>query len=130
MYTVHNQYHLKRSRLAIVFQLSILFILSFILYFALDPSVWVVSLLLFGLSILFFHRSPSVESLQHLDQQYWSVKFKNQHAVERICISHFIDHSLYIVVYIANDQQKNIVIWRDQLDIQYWKSLKLHAKLN
>lgn len=126
---VHKSYHLKRSRLSITFQLCIGLMMSIMLYSLLSVGVWFVALGLLGLSFWLFQRLPRVESLELLDHQQWSLKFHNTDQVERVYFSHWIDHSLYIVIYFSGSEVHNIVIWRDQLDLKYWKSLKVHANL-
>ena len=68
--------------------------------------------------------------MEQLDQAEWSLEFEQQNTIHRLKLTHFIDHHFYIVAYFSDQKIKNIVIWRDQLDLMYWKKLKIRAKMH
>lgn len=127
---VHNHFVLKRSRMATVFQMTSMLIISSLLFILMPMIVWLISTIFLVVTFYRFNRQAKVEYLFQLDQSEWSVQFHNQTKTHRVQLSHFLDHSLYIVVYFSHSQIKNIVIWKDQVDLKAWKTLKSHAKLN
>ena len=127
---VNERFELKHSRLAIVFQLCFMGVISLILYFAISLAFWMLSVVLMVVTFIIFNRRPKIKKLEQLDQAEWSLEFEQQNTIHRLKFTHFIDHHFYIVAYFSDQKIKNIVIWRDQLDLMHWKKLKIRAKMN
>ena len=127
---VNERFELKHSRLAIVFQLCFMGVISLILYFAINLAFWMLCIVLMVVACITFNRRPKIKKLEQLEQSEWSLEFEQQNTIHRLKLTHFIDHHFYIVVYFSDQKIKNIVIWRDQLDLMHWKKLKIRAKMN
>ena len=125
----NRQFKLKRSALSHAFQFFIFTVLMILLYQVVSPLIWGLFFCL-GLVVylLFFRRTSQVSSLEYLDEQDWSLQRINQ-PVQRVQISHIFDHQVYIVVYFMHARAKPMIIWRDQLSLKQWKSLKVLAKM-
>ena len=125
----NRQFKLKRSALSHAFQFFIFTVLMILLYQVVSPLIWGLFFCL-GLVVylLFFRRTSQVSSLEYLDGQDWSLQRINQ-PVQRVQISHIFDHQVYIVVYFMHARAKPMIIWRDQLSLKQWKSLKVLAKM-
>ncbi|OTG81301.1 hypothetical protein B9T33_06445 [Acinetobacter sp. ANC 5054] len=125
----NRQFKLKRSVMSHAFQFFIFAVLMTLLYQVVSPMIWGI---FFGLGLvvylLFFRRVLHVSSLEYLDGQDWSLHRLHQ-PVQRVQISHIFDHQLYIVVYFMHARAKPVIIWRDQLSLKQWKSLKVLAKM-
>lgn len=127
---VNESYELKHSRLAIVFQLCLMICMSLVLYFVISLGVWLISMILILVILLWFNQKPKLIRLEQLDQAEWSLKFERQSNITQVSLSHCIDHQFYIVLYFSDKKIKNSVIWQDQLNLMDWKKLKIRAKLN
>lgn len=127
---MHDHYVLKHSRLSIVFQCCFILFISVVLYVALDLMQWVLATILLWLLLYFFRNKPKIQYLYLLDQSEWSIQYEHNAQVYRVMLTGFTDHYFYIVIYVSDPKIKNIVIWKDQMDIKGWKSLKIRAKLN
>lgn len=128
MYTDHNAFILKRSRLAIAFSLLI-FILITILSFETLPVL--IFLLIFIIQIIiyyFFIKNIKLFSLHYLDHDEWTLSFNQQNKTERIHITRLINHHLYIVIYFDGSKRDSVVIWCDQLSANQWKNLVVLAR--
>ena len=126
---VHEQYVLKHSRLATVFQLLLFICITLIIY---SLCHWIVSILLISLMIGFwmaFKRQPSIQSLQQLEADLWSIQFQHDAKVHRVRIHQMLDHGLYIMLYFEHTQYRSLIIWRDQVDVLAWKGLRTRVKL-
>lgn len=125
----NRQFKLKRSFLSHAFQFFIFAVLMTLLYQLLTPMLWGIFFLI-GLVVyvLFFRKHLHVTSLEYLDGADWSLQRLNR-PVQRVQISHILDHQLYIVVYFMHARAKPVIIWRDQLSLKQWKSLKVLAKM-
>ncbi len=122
-------YRLKRSLLALAFQLTIFVILMWVLYQLLPVWIWGICLLA-GLVMyqLFYRKQPHITQFEYLDGREWTLSYPDQHS-QRAMISHVIDHQAYIVVYFQHAQVRPLLIWCDQLSRQQWKSLKVLTKM-
>lgn len=121
-------FQLKRSYLALFFQLCIFTLLMILLYQILPFSFWCGFLLLGAVVyILFYRKTPQITGLDYLDGKEWTLFAAGQK--QRVLISHIIDHQAYIVVYFQHARTKPIIIWCDQVSFQQWKSLKILAKM-
>lgn len=125
-----RHFQLKTSRLAYVFQLSIYAILMLVLYQLLPLAMWLISLIAGFVLYLFFLRGPQHHKLQHLDGRDWSLTLKAQADVQRVQISHIVDHRLYIVIYFQHFRAKPMLVWCDQLPLIQWKALKVLTRMH
>ena len=125
----NRHFQLKPSRLAYVFQLSIYAILMFVLYQLLPLWLWLIALVAGFILYLFFLRGPQHFQLQYLDGRDWSLSHKTQSDVQRVQISHIIDHRAYIVIYFQHFRAKPTLVWCDQLSLRQWKALKILTKM-
>lgn len=123
-----GSFQLKRSYLALLFQLFIFTVLMAILYQLLPLYVW-CGLLLLGtvIYLLFYRKSPHITGLDYLDGKEWTLSAAGQK--QRVHISHIIDHQAYIVVYFQHARTKPMIIWCDQVPRKQWKSFKILAKM-
>ncbi len=129
MCMVHREFHLKHSRISIVFQLVIILLIIFILYQLLNILFLIFSIILLLLSFLLFNKKEKTEYLAYLDDDVWSLKFKNNKEIYRVGIKNILNHQLYVVVQFKQSEQKPIVIWFDQLNRTQWKNLKVLSVL-
>lgn len=125
----NRHFQLKSSRLAYVFQLSVYAVLMFVLYQLLPFWLWLTSLIIGFVLYLFFLRGPQHCQLQHLDGRDWSLSLKAQGDVQRVQISHIVDHRAYIVIYFQHFRAKPMLVWCDQLPLLQWKALKVLTKM-
>ena len=125
----NRHFKLKRSFLSHAFQFFIFAVLMTLLYQLLTPMLWGIFFLI-GLVVyvLFFRKHLRVTSLDYLDGTDWSLQRLNR-PVQRVQISHILDNQMYIVVYFMHARAKPVIIWRDQLSLKQWKSLKVLAKM-
>lgn len=129
MSTANRAFQLKRSRLAFVFQLTIFTVVIVLLQQLLPVWLWLLCTLLGVLAYVYGLKAPEPISLEHLDAREWSLSHAKTERVQRVSMSHMIDHQLYIVVYFQHFQARPVLIWMDQLPFQQWKALKKLAKL-
>ncbi|MGE8654787.1 MAG: hypothetical protein ACN6NV_13790 [Acinetobacter gandensis] len=125
----NRHFKLKRSFLSHAFQFFIFAVLMTLLYQLLPVVLWAICFIL-GLVVyvLFFRKTLKITSLEYLDGSDWNLQLINR-PVQRVQISHILDHQAYIVVYFLHARAKPIIIWRDQLPFKQWKSLKVLAKM-
>lgn len=126
---VHKEFHLKHSRISIVFQMVIILLIIFILYPLLNIVFFIFSIVLLIISFLFFRKKAHIEYFAYLDEDVWSLKYKNNEKIYRVELQRILNHQLYIVVYLKKSEQKPLVVWFDQLDRDEWKNLKKLAIL-
>lgn len=126
---VNRSFNLRPSRLAIVFQLSILSIITALLYLLLPLWAWFICCLVAVLSYLWCLRLPPAMQLEYLADRDWTLSCLGLDVVKHVQISHVIDHQVYMVVYFQHFQEKPLLIWCDQVSWQEWKHLKLLAKV-
>lgn len=123
-------FELQSSRFMIVLQLLIFIFLAVLLYHVLPLGIWLLCLGIMAIVWFRFLQQPQVRRFEHLDGQDWSFEFANSDLpVQRWQIVKMIDHHCYIVLYFSSSQNKNCIIWWDQLPVTQWKNLKLLIKM-
>ena len=121
---------LQSSRFMIVLQLLIFIFLAILLYHVLPLGIWLLCLGIMAIVWFRFLQQPQVRRFEHLHGQDWSFEFVNSDLpVQRWQIVKMIDHHCYIVLYFSSSQNKNCIIWWDQLPVTQWKNLKLLIKM-
>ena len=122
-------FELQSSRFMIVLQLLIFIFLAVLLYHVLPLGIWLLCLGIMAIVWFRFLQQPQVRRFEHLHGQDWSFEFANSDLpVQRWQIVKMIDHHCYIVLYFSSSQNKNCIIWWDQLPVTQWKNLKLLIK--
>ena len=125
----HHAFHLKRSRIVIVFQSVFFALMMFGLFQLLHPILCIVVLLV-GCVVWGIHfRQPYVEHLEQLDHAEWSLKMSISTQIQRRQIVKMLDHHFYIIVYFSDSKLKPLVIWQDQMPLNSWKMLKTRVNL-
>ena len=123
-------FELQSSRFMIVLQLLIFIFLAVLLYHLLPLGIWLLCLGIMAIVWFRFLQQPQVRRFEHLHGQDWSFEFVNSDLpVQRWQIVKMIDHHCYIVLYFSSSQNKNCIIWWDQLPVTQWKNLKLLIKM-
>ena len=123
-------FELQSSRFMIVLQLLIFISLAVLLYHVLPLWIWLLCLGIMAIVWFRFLQQPQVRRFEHLHGQDWSFEFVNSDLpVQRWQIVKMIDHHCYIVLYFSSSQNKNCIIWWDQLPVTQWKNLKTLVKL-
>ena len=123
-------FELQSSRFMIVLQLLIFIFLAILLYHVLPLGIWLLCLGIMAIVWFRFLQQPQVRRFEHLDGQDWSFEFANSDLpVQRWQIVKMIDHHCYIILYFSSSQNKNCIIWWDQLPVTQWKNLKTLVKL-
>ena len=123
-------FELQSSRFMIVLQLLIFIFLAILLYHVLPLWIWLLCLGIMAIVWFRFLQQPQVRRFEHLDGQDWSFEFANSDLpVQRWQIVKMIDHHCYIVLYFSSSQNKNCIVWWDQLPVTQWKNLKTLVKL-
>ena len=125
----NRSFQLRRSRLAFVFQLIIFTLLMLLLQQLLSPWLWGLCILLAVIGYAYGLKVPQPIFFEYLDAREWSLSRAQSEQIQRVSVSHIIDHQLYIVVYFQHFRAKPLLIWMDQLPRQQWKALKKLAKL-
>ena len=130
MSTANRVFELQSSRFMIVLQLLIFIFLAILLYHVLPLWIWLLCLGIMAIVWFRFLQQPQVRRFEHLHGQDWSFEFVNSDLpVQRWQIVKMIDHHCYIVLYFSSSQNKNCIIWWDQLPVTQWKNLKTLVKL-
>lgn len=125
---VNHQFQLKRSLLALLFQLGMLLLIG-IIWFQLFPFyIFLIAIFLAIIAYLAFLRRSKMRFLAYLDQDLWSIQWRNHSKIEHVQLYRVIDHHIYIVLYFKQNRNSQI-IWRDQVSLNQWKQLKVMAKL-
>ena len=125
---VNHHFQLKRSLLALLFQLGLLLVMSLI-WIGLFPLYLASILMVIGIvAYILFLKRPHVIALEHLDQQFWSIQYANRSLESQFKLDKIFDHHFYIV-FRFEKKSLSLVIWRDQVNLEAWKKLKLLAKL-
>ena len=123
-------FELQSSRFMIVLQLLMFIFLAILLYHVLPLGIWLLCLGIMAIVWFRFLQQPQVRRFEHLHGQDWSFEFVNSDLpVQRWQIVKMIDHHCYIVLYFSSSQNKNCIIWWDQLPVTQWKNLKTLVKL-
>ena len=125
----YHAFHLKRSRMVIVFQAVFFILMMFGLVQLLHPVVVVIVILVGFLLWIMHFRQPYVEHLEQLDHAEWSLKMSNSTHVQRRQIVKMLDHRFYIIMYFSDSKLKPLVIWQDQMPLNSWKMLKTRVNL-
>lgn len=126
----HQRYQFKPSRIALGFQLLFLTVMFIVLYSIITVWISVLLLLLACFSLKIFRMRPQVRSLEYFDLDQWTLEYENSNQIHHVQIQQMIDHRFYIAVYFAEKNNKNLIIWQDQLSKIQWKSLKSRVKLS
>lgn len=129
MFTASDHFVLKHSRLSIVFQCCFFVFLCIVFFLILPGLLWLCLSFLALIFLIIFRKRKQVESLQHLDQLEWSLKYYLDEHVYPVKLSHLINHSLYIVIYFHGKNPNSCIIWRDQVDEILWKRLLMRVNL-
>lgn len=136
-----QQFQLKPSLIAIVFQLMIALLIVWLLLQVLSLWLSVVCIAIVAWTYFKFVRARRIVGLDQLDDREWSISYlvpriASQHIkstarqteTQRVQLRQVIDHQVYIVL---EFQQafKSVVIWCDQVSKTQWKALKVLAKM-
>lgn len=124
----NTAYYLKRSRVAIVFQIGLLFLIQCLVSVLLP--VWLAVLILIMLLFLFWLqlKRATLHYLEAFSIDEWSIRPTDQ-GVQHMRLKRVVDHHFYIVLYFQQQSSCSYVIWYDQLTLKDWKKLKLLAKM-
>ena len=124
----NTAFYLKRSRVAIVFQIGIL-ILILSLVSGLLPLWLSCSISIMLLLSLYAHfRRPQLHYFEPFSMHEWSIGVSEQE-VQQMTLHRVVDHHWYVVLYFQQKKPCSYVIWYDQLALKDWKRLKLLAKM-
>ncbi|NLN56728.1 MAG: hypothetical protein GX151_01930 [Gammaproteobacteria bacterium] len=140
-----QQIQLKRSRLALLFQLMVGSVIVLLLAQVLATWLWLCCCLILGGAYFKFLKSNRILSLDQLDEHEWSIAYfasqaESQHIkilrkttpqqteIRRVQLRQVVDHQIYIVLYFQK-ALKPAVIWCDQVSAAEWKVLKVLAKV-
>lgn len=124
----NTAYYLKRSRVAIVFQICILILILSVVFILLPLWLACIALVVVLLSFWRQLQRATVSYFEPFSLDEWSVANTDQQ-VERMQLLRVVDHHWYIVLYFQQQQRCSYVIWYDQLTLADWKRLKLLAKM-
>ena len=136
-----QQFQLKPSVIAIVFQLMIALLIVWLLLQVLSLWLSIICIIIVAWTYFKFVRARRILGLDQLDDREWSISYlvprvPSQHLkstarqteIQRVELRQVIDHQIYIVM---EFQQafKPLVIWCDQVSKAEWKALKVLAKM-
>ena len=136
-----QQFQLKPSLIAIVFQLMIALLIVWLLLQVLSLWLSIICIIIVAWTYFKFVRARRILGLDQLDGREWSISYlvprvPSQHLkstarqteIQRVELRQVIDHQIYIVL---EFQQafKPVVIWCDQVSKTQWKALKVLAKM-
>ena len=136
-----QQFQLKPSVIAIVFQLMIALLIVWLLLQVLSLWLSIICIIIVAWTYFKFVRARRILGLDQLDDREWSISYlvprvASQHLkstarqteIQRVELHQVIDHQIYIVL---EFQQafKSVVIWCDQVSKPQWKALKVLAKM-
>ena len=106
-----QQFQLKPSVIAIVFQLMIALLIVWLLLQVLKPWLSVVCIVIMGWTYFKFIRANRIVGLDQLDDREWSISYlvprvPSQHLkstarqteIQRVELRQVIDHQIYIVL--------------------------------
>ena len=136
-----QQFQLKPSLIAIVFQLMIALLIVWVLLQMLTPWLSVICIVIIGWTYFKFVRANRIVGLDQLDDREWSISYlvprvvsqqikstARQTEIQRVELHQVIDHQIYIVLEFQQ-AVKPVVIWCDQVSKTQWKALKVLAKM-
>ena len=136
-----QQFQLKPSVIAIVFQLMIALLIVWLLLQVLSLWLSIICIIIVAWTYFKFVRARRILGLDQLDDREWSISYlaprvvsqqikstARQIEIQRVQLRQVIDHQIYIVL---EFQQafKPVVIWCDQVSKAEWKALKVLAKM-
>ena len=136
-----QQFQLKPSVIAIVFQLMIALLIVWLLLQVLSLWLSIICIIIVAWTYFKFVRARRILGLDQLDDREWSISYlvprvPSQHLkstarqteIQRVELRQVIDHQIYIVL---EFQQafKPVVIWCYQVSKTQWKALKVLAKM-
>lgn len=127
---VMNTFVLKPSQLSIGFQSVILVLMAMIFYFSVGIIFAGILILCAIVAMFVFKSRAQVAIFEHLDQNRWSIQYKNNPVIGSVILRNVIDHHFYIACYFEEKKPSSLIIWRDQVELKQWKYLKTYAKLN
>lgn len=126
----HDVFTLKPSRYAWFFQLGMAFIFLCCSFQVLSWWGWGIIAFLLIMSGWFYHKVyPRLYHFAYLGEMEWTFSFVGHAKIHHCKLKQIIDHQFYIVLY-WDSTYKPTVIWRDQLDLNAWKRLKVLALLH
>lgn len=136
-----QQFQLKPSLIAIVFQLMIALLIVWLLLQMLTPWLSVICIVIICWTYFKFVRANRIVGLDQLDDREWSISYlvprvvsqqikstARQTEIQRVELHQVIDHQIYIVLEFQQ-AVKPVVIWCDQVSKTQWKALKVLAKM-
>ena len=136
-----QQFQLKPSLIAIVFQLMIALLIVWLLLQMLTPWLSVICIVIIVWTYFKFVRANRIVGLDQLDDREWSISYlvprvvsqqikstARQTEIQRVELHQVIDHQIYIVLEFQQ-AVKPVVIWCDQVSKTQWKALKVLAKM-
>ena len=133
MYTVHDEYDLKHSRIAIVFQILFLAVIASVLFIFMNAWFFILSLVAMLLVLYRFHQHPKLKKIAQLDQMQWSLQFQDRAKIKTVKLDKIIEHYFYVVLYYENNSEQkkrqSVLIWKDQVSETAWKKLLIHANM-
>ncbi|WP_130803398.1 hypothetical protein [Acinetobacter ihumii] len=125
---VNHQFQLKRSLLALLFQLALLLLMGLI-WIRIFPFSLALMLIVIALLALFlFLKRPQVLAFEYLDHKCWSIQWSDHSLDSQLKLEKMFDHYFYMVLHFEKKTAPH-VIWRDQVSLEAWKKLKVMAKL-
>lgn len=136
-----QQFQLKPSVIAIVFQLMIALLIVWLLLQVLSLWLSIICIIIVAWTYFKFVRARRILGLDQLDDREWSISYlvprvPSQHLkstarqteIQRVELHQVIDHQIYIVLEFQQ-AVKPVVIWCDQVSKTQWKALKVLAKM-
>jgi hypothetical protein len=124
----NTAYYLKRSRVAIVFQICILILILSLVFILLPLWLACIALVIVLLSFWLQLQQTPLYYFEPFSLHEWSVAITDQQ-VTRMQLQRVVDHHWYVVLYFHQQKSYSYVIWYDQLALKDWKKLKLLAKM-
>ena len=136
-----QQFQLKPSVIAIVFQLMIALLIVWLLLQVLSLWLSIICIIIVAWTYFKFVRARRILGLDQLDDREWSISYlaprvvsqqikstARQIEIQRVQLRQVIDHQIYIVMEFQ-PAFKPVVIWYDQVSKAEWKALKVLAKM-
>ena len=136
-----QQFQLKPSVIAIVFQLMIALLIVWLLLQVLSLWLSIICIIIVAWTYFKFVRARRILGLDQLDDREWSISYlvprvPSQHLkstarqteIQRVELRQVIDHQIYIVMEFQQAFQP-LVIWCDQVSKAEWNALKVLAKM-
>lgn len=121
-------FQLKQSKLAILFQLTLLLVMLCMMWWLFNFWIWCAICVSALIGYFFFCRQPKINTIEQLDQKTWSLQYVEREKVYSFQLDRLIDHQIYMIIYSQNPSL-SLIIWCDQVSQQEWKRLKVMTKL-